>query len=96
VYFGDRGSQSFPGFALFDTSINYELPVYKTARPWLKFDVYNLFNNLKVIQYDTTVNPDPNSPTDAMGLPTGFIKGSLFGQATPSAGEMKTITTTVT
>ncbi len=85
VYFGDRGSQSFPGYALFDTSINYELPIYKTARPWLKFDVYNLFNNQRVIQYDTTVNPDPNSPTDAMGIPTGFIKGPQFGQATSTA-----------
>jgi hypothetical protein len=85
VYFGDRGTQTFPGFALFDTSINYELPLYKTARPWLKFDVYNLFNNQKVIQYDTTVNPDPTSPLDAFGLPTGFIKGSQFGQATSTA-----------
>ncbi len=85
VYFGDRGSQPYPGFALFDTSINYELPVYKTARPWVKFDVYNLSNNLKLIRYNTTVNPDPNSPLDAMGLPTGFIKGSQFGQATSTA-----------
>jgi outer membrane receptor protein involved in Fe transport len=85
VYFGDRGSQFFPGVALFDTSINYELPVYKTARPWLKFDVYNLFNDLKVIRYNTTVVPDPNSPLDAMGLPTGFIKGPQFGQATSTS-----------
>jgi hypothetical protein len=85
VYFGDRGTQTFAGFALFDTSINYELPIYKTARPWLKFDVYNLFNNQKVILYDTTVNPDPNSPVDDFGLPTGFIKGSQFGQATSTA-----------
>jgi hypothetical protein len=85
VYFGDRGSQFFPGTALFDTSINYEVPIYRTARPWLKFDVYNLFNNLKVIAYNTTVTPDPNSPLDAMGLPTGFIKGPSFGQATSTA-----------
>ena len=85
VYFGDRGSQFFPGVALFDTSVNYEIPLYKTARPWLKFDVYNLFNNLTVIRYDTTVNPDPNSPLDSMGLPTGYIKGSQFGQATSTA-----------
>jgi len=85
VYFGDRGTQTFAGFALFDTSINYEVPVFKTARPWLKFDVYNLFNNQKLIQYDTTVNPDPNSPTDTFGLATGFIKGSQFGQATSTA-----------
>jgi len=85
VFFGDRGSQFFPGVALFDTSINYELPVYKSARPWLKFDVYNLFNDLTVIRYNTTVNPDPNSPLDAMGIPTGYIKGPQFGQATSTA-----------
>lgn len=85
VFFGDRGSQFFPGVALFDTSINYDIPVYKTARPWLKLDVYNLLNDLKVIRYNTTVNPDPNSTVDAMGLPTGYIKGSLFGQATSTA-----------
>jgi hypothetical protein len=85
VYFGNRGSQFFPGVALFDTSINYDIPIYKSARPYLKFDVYNLFNNLTVIRYDTTVNPDPNSPLDSMGLPTGYIKGSNFGQATSTA-----------
>jgi hypothetical protein len=85
VYFGNRGSQFFPGVALFDTSVNYELPIYRTARPWLKFDVYNLLNDLEVIRYNTTVTPDPNSPLDAMGLPTGYIKGSQFGQATSTA-----------
>jgi hypothetical protein len=85
VFFGDRGSQSFPGVALFDTSINYEIPIYKSTRPWVKFDVYNLFNDLTVIRYNTTVNPDPNSPLDAMGLPTGYIKGPQFGQATSTA-----------
>lgn len=85
VYFGNRGSQFFPGVALVDTSINYEIPVYRTARPWLKFDVYNLFNDLTVIRFNTTVVPDPNSPLDAMGLPTGFIKGPSFGQATSTA-----------
>ena len=85
VFFGDRGSEFFPGVALFDTSVNYEIPVYKTARPWVKFDVYNLFNDLKVIRFDTTVTPDPNSPLDEMGLPTGFIKGSQFGQATSTS-----------
>jgi hypothetical protein len=85
VFFGERGSQFFPGVALFDTSINYELPLYKTARPWLKFDVYNLFNDLTVIRHNTTVNPDPNSPLDSMGLPTGFIKGPQFGQATSTS-----------
>jgi hypothetical protein len=62
---------------------------YNRAFAWGEFNaklsVYNLFNNQKVIQYDTTVNPDPNSPPDAMGIPTGFIKGPQFGQATSTA-----------
>jgi hypothetical protein len=82
VYFGNRGSQFFPGYALFDTSINYEIPVFKSARPWLKFDVYNLLNNEKLISYNTTVNPDKNSPLDSTGMPTGYVQGSKFGQAT--------------
>jgi len=86
VFFnGERGSETFPGYGLFDLSVNYNVPVFRTLRPWVKFDVYNLLNNLTVIRYNTTVNPDPNSPLDAMGLPTGYIKGSQFGQATSTS-----------
>jgi hypothetical protein len=81
VYFGDRGSQFFPGYALFDTSFNYDIPVFKDLRPWLKFDIYNVFNNQKLISYITTVTPDPNGPVDAMGLPLNYIKSGSFGQA---------------
>ena len=28
------------------------------------------------------VSADPNSPRDALGLPTGYIQGARFGQAT--------------
>ena len=41
----------------------------------------NLTNNQKLIRWNTTVQPDPNSPLDANGLPTGFIQGSNFGNA---------------
>jgi hypothetical protein len=47
----------------------------------VKFDVFNIFNNDKLIGFDTTVDPDPNSPLDALGLPTGFIEGETFGEA---------------
>jgi hypothetical protein len=82
LFFGDRGSETFAGFGLFDTSFNYDVPVFRSARPWIKVDIYNLFNNQKLIAWNTTVKPDPNSPLDAMGLPTGYIKGSSFGTAT--------------
>jgi hypothetical protein len=80
LFFGDRGSQSFDGFALLDLATTYRVPVIRSASPWVKLEVLNLTNNQKVISWDTTVTPDPNSPLDANGLPTGFIQGTQFGQ----------------
>lgn len=34
------------------------------------------------VAFNTTVTPDPGSPLDANGLPTGFVRGPEFGQAT--------------
>jgi hypothetical protein len=56
------------------------VPVFRSASPWVKLEVLNLTNNQKVISWNTTVTPDPNSPLDANGLPTGFIQGTQFGQ----------------
>ena len=53
-----------------------------TLRPWLKVEVYNLFNNQKLIRWNTAVTPDPNSPTDALDLPTAYLEGPNFGKAT--------------
>jgi len=82
VYYGDRGSQTFPGYGLVDVDLNYNIPVVGTVRPWLKFDVFNLLNNDKLITYNTTYRMDPRSPLDALGLRTGVIPGPQFGQAT--------------
>jgi outer membrane receptor protein involved in Fe transport len=82
LYFGERGAGEFPHFSVTDFSLNYNIPVFRDLRPWVKFDVYNLFNNQDVVEFNTTVNPDPNSPLDALGNPTGFIQGSNFGRAT--------------
>ncbi len=82
IYFGSRGAGSFKGYGALDMSINYNIPVFRTLRPWLKFDAYNLLNNNKLIAWNTTVFPDPNSPTDALGIPTGYIQGPEFGTGT--------------
>ncbi|HEV3063139.1 MAG TPA: TonB-dependent receptor [Vicinamibacterales bacterium] len=82
VYFDSRGSQTFLGYGLLDASINYNIPVGGSTRPWLKFDVYNVLNNEKQIAWNTTISPDKTSPVDAFGIHTGYVKGSLFGQAT--------------
>ena len=49
--------------------------MFRTVRPWVKVEILNLTNNQKLISWDTTVTPDPNSPLDANGLPTGYIQG---------------------
>ena len=83
VFFnGERGSETFPGYGLFDTSINYNIPVVRTLRPWVKFDVYNLFNNLKLIGWNTAVTQDAAGAKDSLGLATGYTPGATFGTAT--------------
>jgi hypothetical protein len=85
LFFGERGSETFPSFALMDLGFTYTIPVVGTVRPWIKAEILNVTNNQKVIAFNTTVTPDPNSPLDANGLPTGFIRGPQFGQPTSNA-----------
>ena len=81
VYFG-RGTETLPGYAVLDASVNYNIPLWGEMRPWLKLDLFNLLNNRTLIGFDTTVLPDPDGPVDDLGLPTRYIKGPSFGQAT--------------
>jgi hypothetical protein len=81
LYYGERGSENFEGYGLVDLAATYDIPVWRTARPWIKFELYNLFDNNKLINWVTTVTPDPNSPLDSDGLPTGYIRPANF--ATP-------------
>ena len=82
LYFSGRGAESFNGYGVVDANISYNIPVVGSVRPWVKFDVYNLFNNQKLIEFNTTIQPDPNSPLDALGYATGFIRGNAFGTGT--------------
>ena len=82
VYYGDRGSQTFPGYGLVDFDLSYNIPVVGSVRPWLKFDVFNLLNNEKLITFNTTYRQDTSTPLDALGLRTGVIQGPQFGQTT--------------
>ena len=54
--------------------------MFRSVRPWIKLDVYNIFNNTKLISWNTTVQQNPASPADALGLATGYVKGAAFGQ----------------
>ncbi len=85
LFFGDRGSQEFAGYGLFDLGATYSIPVWKTVRPWARIEVLNVFNNDKLITWDTTITVDAASALDADGLPTGYVKGARFGQGTSTA-----------
>jgi hypothetical protein len=85
VFFGERGSQSFKGFALLDLAVTYAVPVWKSAQPWIKFESFNVMNNQKLIAWDTTISADAASPRDEFGLPTGYVPGARFGQGTSNA-----------
>jgi outer membrane receptor protein involved in Fe transport len=81
VFFGGRGTETFPSYALFDMSMNYNVPVFRSLRPWVKFDVYNLFNNQKLIAWNTTVSQNKAAGVDSLGLATNYTQGSAFGTA---------------
>jgi len=85
LFFGERGSQEFAGYGLVDLGVTYQVPVWKSLRPWIKLEVLNALNNDKLIAWDTTITVDPASALDADGLPTGFIRGARFGQGTSTA-----------
>ncbi|HET9467400.1 MAG TPA: TonB-dependent receptor, partial [Vicinamibacterales bacterium] len=85
VFFGERGSQSFKGFALVDLAVTYGIPVWRSAQPWIKFEMFNVLNNQKLIAWDTAIAADPNSARDEFGLPTGYVNGPRFGQGTSNA-----------
>jgi carboxypeptidase family protein/TonB-dependent receptor-like protein len=82
VYFGDRGSQVFAGYGIVNVSVNYNVPVFRALRPWVKFDVFNLFDNLKLIAWNTTVSQNRAGGVDNLGLANNFTQGSSFGTAT--------------
>jgi hypothetical protein len=82
LFFAERGSERFASHGLVDLAVSYQIPVWRALRPWLKVEVLNAFNNQKLISWDATISPDPNSPRDEFGLPTGYIKGPRFGEGT--------------
>lgn len=88
IFFGARGAGTFNRSHLVDAAATYTLPslsLFKSVRPWVKFEARNLFNRAPLIGFNTAVTPDPLSPRDEMGLPTDYVKGPRFGAATSSA-----------
>ena len=62
--------------------VGYNIPVFRTLRPWVKFDIYNLFNNQKLIQLEHHGEPGPDLAGRQARLRTGYRQGASFGKAT--------------
>ncbi len=84
-YSAGRGSEFYNGVSRFDLSLHYDIPVWRSLRPWLKIEWYNVANNDKLVFFNTTIRPDFSGPRDELGIPTTYTEGSNFGEAT-SAG----------
>ena len=82
LFYGNRGTEFFDAAHLWDLGIQFEIPVFRSLRPYAKLDVFNLFNNDKLVAWNTTVSPDNAGPRDALGLPLNYIRGANFGNAT--------------
>ncbi|MCL4814744.1 MAG: TonB-dependent receptor, partial [Vicinamibacteraceae bacterium] len=89
IYFADRGTEEYNGYGLVDFGLTYQVPVFKTLRPYLKFDMFNIFNDDTLATFNTTVLRNSAGPVDSLGLPTTYTKGSLFGQATSAANHVR-------
>ncbi len=93
IFFDERGSEFFEDSHQVDLALLYQVPIWKTARPWLKLEFYNVFNNQPLVAFNTAVTPDASSALDADGLRTGFIKPAVFGTARSNADYPRATTT---
>ena len=51
----------------------------------LILEVFNLFDNDKLVTWDTEISGNTGGPVDSFGLPTTFTEGPNFGNATDDA-----------
>lgn len=82
LFFGERGAGKFASVSQMDFALNYEIPVFRQLRPWLKVELFNAFNEQPLTSFNTTVTANMSGPLDANGLPTEFVRGPRFGEAT--------------
>jgi hypothetical protein len=85
IFFGERGSEDFEDVHTFDFTATYSIPVWKTLRPWVKFEVYNLLNNDKLVAWNIAISRNTTGPVDEHGLATEYVKGANFGKGTSNS-----------
>lgn len=83
LFYGERGAGTFgEATSLFDISLSYGLPVFRSIEPWIKFDIRNALNDDTQTFGTTTVTAvtAANGGTlDELGLPTTFTPAATFG-----------------
>jgi hypothetical protein len=82
VYFGERGSGEFEGSQMVDLAFTYSVPVFRQLRPWIKAEIFNLFNDQSLVSFNTAVTPKAGGAVDAIGLPLEYTPSAAFGTAT--------------
>ena len=78
IFFGERGSQSFDGFALVDLAVTYGIPVWRSAQPWIKFELFNVLNNQKLIAWNTDITADAGERARRKRSADGLRSGSTI------------------
>jgi hypothetical protein len=81
IYFEGRGTGRFKGFQVLDVAATYNIPVFRTLRPYVNLGIWNALNNQKQIRWATTVSQNSASALDALGLRTGYNKSATHGLA---------------
>ncbi|PYR69609.1 MAG: hypothetical protein DMF88_05535 [Acidobacteria bacterium] len=77
LFFGSRGVGNYKGYGLLDLALTYGIPVWKSAKPWVKVEFYNLLNNQKLIAWEA-VN-DNQFPQPIPGQNGGRLFRMAFG-----------------
>ena len=85
LFFGERGSEEFAGYGLVDLGVTYQVPVWRSLRPWLKLEVLNALDNDKLITWDTTDYGRPRERARCGRPAHGYLRGPRFGQGTSTA-----------
>ena len=55
LYFGDRGNNFYPSQQRWDSSFEWDAPIYKTIAPYVRFAITNVFNTHYLVSYNTSV-----------------------------------------
>lgn len=68
--------------------MTYRFPIVN-ARPYVEIEVDNLFDNDKLLFFDTSMIAELDGPVDEHGIPTSFQRGPHFGEATGAGSYQK-------